>query len=57
MLPDLRYIYFWPDGSWVDKEDFNRAEYSYKSDDYGMLVLPLETTDEEVDFLTTMKTM
>jgi hypothetical protein len=48
-LPLLRYIYFWPDGTWVDKEEYNLADWAHKSDDYGLIVLPLGTPDEEVD--------
>lgn len=44
-----RMVYFWPDGEWVDKEDFRPSEWAYRSDDYGLLVLPENTSDEEIE--------
>lgn len=51
MLPDLRYVYFWPDGCWVDMDEYDPAKWSHKSDDFGLLVLPPDASDEEVDYV------
>lgn len=54
-LPDLRYIYFWPDGCWVDRDEYVSSDWGHRSDDYGLLVLPPDSSDEEVDFIVRTK--
>lgn len=50
-MPELRYIYYWPDGTWIDRDETGLHEMSHMSDDFGLLVLPLDTSDEEIDVI------
>lgn len=43
-------IYYWSDGTWVTCDEYNEAEYSWKSDDFGVLVVPIESSDEEINY-------
>ena len=44
-----RYVYFWPDGCWVDRDDYRASDWNHKSDDFGLLVLPADADDSIVD--------
>ena len=46
-----RLIFYWADGTWVDADEYNEAEYSYKSDDFGIIRIPDEMADSEIDIL------
>jgi hypothetical protein len=45
----MRIIYYWADGTWVDKEEYSEAGYAYKSDDFGTVELADDFDDEDVD--------
>lgn len=48
--PCLTQIIYWPDGEWVNKEDFNyEQDYAHKSDDYATLTT-YDSSEEFVEF-------
>ena len=42
-----RQIYYWPDGTWCDLEDY--PLYTHMSDDVTSLLVSFEHTTEEID--------
>lgn len=47
-LPQI--IYAWPDGTWINSDEYTESEYSWKSDDFVILKLPPDYSDEEINF-------
>ena len=43
-----RIVYAWPDGTWVDSEEYSEAEYSWKSDDFSIISLPADSDENDV---------
>lgn len=43
-------IYYWPDGSWLTRAEYNEVEHQYKGQDYGIMFVDFSTyaTDEEL---------
>ena len=43
-------VYYWPDGTWCEKYDLD--EYlSWKSDDFGEIIIDNNMSDEDIDRL------
>lgn len=42
-------IFYWPDGCWCRPGEFDSM--SYKSDDFGLIEVPLTYDDEQIDQL------
>ena len=44
-------ILYWPDGTWVEKDDFKEAEWGWKGDDYGTLEVPSSSDEDDINRL------
>lgn len=48
-------VQVWPDGDWVETDDYNELDYSHKSDDYTVLEIKDGWSDDEIITATVMK--
>ena len=46
---DSLIIFYWADGTWVPADEYTEAEYGWKSDDFGIITVPIDSSDEEID--------
>ena len=46
-MPDTVKLYFWPCGTWCNEDELE--EYSFMSDDYATVTVPIELDDGDID--------
>lgn len=49
-MTDGLIIYYWSDGTWVNCDEYSEAEFGWKSDDFGVLVVSYDSTDSQIDY-------
>jgi len=47
----MNIVYYWADGTWCYKCEYNLIDYGWKSDDFGQLEVSDDVTDSKIDEL------
>ena len=42
-------IFYWSDGTWVPADEYTEAEFGFKGDDFGIISMPIDSTDGDVE--------
>lgn len=51
----MNTVYYWADGTWCYKGEYNLRDYGWKSDDFGRLEISDEITEVEINTLVNEK--
>lgn len=47
----MNTIYYWADGTWCYKCEYNMLDYGWKSDDFGKFTISDDETEEHIQVL------
>jgi len=54
-MEDRVAVIIWPDGTYIEKEDFDEAEWYFKSDDYRIEYMTQEEYYEFIGYATNIE--
>lgn len=48
-MTNILVIFYWPDGTWVPADDYRESEFGFKGDDFGIISMPIDSTDADIE--------